>query len=287
MSRVPATSGVGLIWAGLVSLIAVCLCLWQDGDNVCNDGERYTSGKSQPYPFHRRWCGWPKPILKAASVVGLVALGTMMGTPQKALLFCSLPGFWFVAVHRTCVDAVSMALGLGASLLFPFQPYFSVLLAILSGVVHERGPVFAALYAGSPLLLLGLVGVGWWRRAAMPDSDRLVGKGLVHAIRAHKPYTDWLDWKVSLFAARAVPLLAAFYGVSPRAWLALALAWASRVVGTDGARFIWWGTPLLIRELPSDLPWWAVLLHVLTFRRMIGILILLGAARYSVSTFVA
>lgn len=259
---------MSMAWAGLVSAIAVAMFLWQDGENRCNDGDRYTSGKPQPYPFHRRWCGWPKLVLQAVSVGSLVALGAMMGDWKHALLFVSLPGFWFCAVHLTCVDAPSMCLGLLASVLFREHPYCAVLLSCLAGFVHERGPVFAALYAGHPLLLVGLVCVGWWRKPAGADTDKLVGVGTVGAIRAHKPYVDWLDWKLNLLALRGVPFFALFYGTSPLSWVTLAVAFASRLVGTDGARYLFWGAPLLIRELP-DLPSWLVLAHVLTFRRMI------------------
>lgn len=256
-----------MAWAGLVSAIALALCLWQDGENVCTDGERYTSGKLQPYPFHRRWCGWPKRLLQVTSAASLIALGTMMGDWKHALLLVSLPGFWFCAVHLTCVDGPAMCLAMAAGLLWPTQPYAAVLCACLSGFIHERGPVFAALYAGAPLLLVGLVAVGWWREASRP-ANNLVGNGLVASIRAHKPYTDWLDWKLNLFALRGVPLLGAYFGASPLAWLALAVGWASRLVGTDGARFMFWGAPLLIHGLP-DVPLWMVAAHVATFRRMI------------------
>jgi hypothetical protein len=264
-------------WAALISIAAVALCIWQDGDNQCNDGDRYTSGKPQPYPFHRRFCGWNPRALQACSAASLVALGTLMGDAKHALLFVSLPGFWFCAVHLTCVDAVAMVLALGSALLWPEHPMVALPFAVASGFVHERGPVFAALYAGSPLLLLGLVGVGWWRRAASSDKDKLVGRGLVSSIWAHRPYTDWLDWKLNLLSLRGVPFFAAYCNLPVRAWLPLGVAWASRLVGTDGARFIWWGSPLLIRELP-DVPWWLVLAHVVTFRRMIGVLIVLGAS---------
>ncbi len=255
-------------WAGLVSFAAVMLFVWQDGENICNDGERYTSNKPQPYPFHRRWCGWPKRLLQFTSVASLTALGALMGDWKHALLLASLPGFWFCAVHLTCVDAPSMLLGFVAALLWPHAPYQAAMCACLAGFIHERGPVFAALYAGSPVLLVGLVAVGWWRRPALADRDQLVGRGLIHSIRAHKPYTDWLDWKVNALSLRGVPLLAAFYGASPQAWLSLAVAWASRLVGTDGARFLFWGAPILIRELP-DFPTWMLALHLYTFRRMV------------------
>ncbi len=255
-------------WAALVSLLAVAMFLWQDGENVCNDGERYTSGKPQPYPFHRRWCGWPKRMLQVSSVLSLATLGMMMGDWKHALLLVSLPGFWFCAVHLTCVDGPAMCLAMASSLLWPHYPFHAVLCSCLAGFIHERGPVFAALYAGSPLLLVGLVAVGWWRKAAVPDKDKLVGQGLIFSIRAHKPYTDWLDWKLNVFALRGVPLLGAYYGSPPLAWFTLAVGWASRLVGTDGARFMFWGAPLLIRELP-DVPMWMVAVHVVSFRRMI------------------
>jgi hypothetical protein len=255
-------------WASIVSLAAIALCIWQDGVQPCNDGDRYTSGGAQPYPFHRRFCGWNPWMLRAASLVGLAAMGTMMGDAKHALLFVSLPGFWFCAVHLTCVDAPAMALALLAAVVFPHNIYIAAGLSCLAGFVHERGPVFAALYAWHPFLLVGLVCVGWWRSPAKSDKDKLVGHGLLSSIWAHRPYNDWLDWKVNVLALRGLPFFAAYYGASPRALAALAVAWASRLVGTDGARFIWWGSPLLIRELP-DIPWWLVLAHVVTFRRMI------------------
>jgi hypothetical protein len=203
-------------------------------------------------------------------------MGALMGTWQGAVLLMTLPGAWFVATHPTTVDAPSMLLALVASLLFPTSPYAAALLACLSGFIHERGPVFACLYtlaggiwAGPLFLLVGLVAVGWWRTPARPDRDELVGRGLLHALKVHRPYVDFLDWKVNLFALRAVPFAAAYYGASPFAWVSLAVAWFSRVVGTDACRYAFWGAPMLIRQLPPDFPAWAVGVHLATFRRAI------------------
>jgi hypothetical protein len=66
---------------------------------------------------------------------------------------------------------------------------------------------------------------------------------------------------------RGLPLLAAGYGVSPGAWATLAIAWGSRLVGSDLGRFVFWAAPALIRDLP-DVPAWMVILHAATFRRM-------------------
>lgn len=235
----------------------------------CNDGDRYTSGKAQPSPFHRRWCGWNATALRVVTWLSLVALGALMPGWKGAVLLLTLPGAWFLATHPTTVDAPAMLLALVAALLFPTCPYVAVLLACLSGFIHERGPVFAALYAGSPFLLIGLVAVGWWRRPAPPDADKLVGRpGLIATIQAHRRYTDFLDWRVNLLSLRGLVPLAAYYGVSPLAWLAVLVAFASRLVGTDASRFLFWAAPVLVREL-GDVPAWLVLVHACSFRRMI------------------
>ena len=214
-----------MIYAALITAALVALYAWQDGILDCNDGRRYTSRAAQPYPFHRRWCGWPKRALQVASLGSLVALGALMGDWKRAVLLGTLPGFWFIATHPTTVDAPSMLLALLAAMLLPSHPYAAVLLSCLSGFIHERGPVFAALYAWHPLLLVGLVAVGWWRKAAAADGDQLVGRGLLYSLRAHKPYVDFLDWRLNIVALRAVPLLGEYYGASVQAWAALAVAW--------------------------------------------------------------
>lgn len=256
-----------MMHALLASLAVVAVYLWQDGIVACPDGARYTSGRSQPYPFHRRWCGWPEWLLTAVSLASLVALGVLMGTWQRAIILMTLPGAWLIATRPTTVDAPCMLLALGAALLFPSQPYVAVLLSCLAGVIHERGPVFAALYAWHPLLLVGLVCVGWWRKAAPADNDVRVGRGFVYSLLVHRRDHDWLGWQQTAFALRCLPLFAAAYGVSPAAWATLAVAWASRLVGSDLGRFAFWAAPALVRELP-DVPSWLILVHVATFRRM-------------------
>jgi len=101
----------------------------------------------------------------------------------------------------------------------------------------------------------------------VPDGDRLVGRGLVFSVFAHRKYVDFLDSKVNLGMLRGVLPMAAYYGASPAAWSTLAVAWMSRLVGSDGARFVFWAAPALIRDLP-EVPVWMILAHVVTFRRM-------------------
>ncbi len=241
--------------------------LWQDGIRDCPDGKRYTSGIAQPYPFHRRWCGWSERALVITSLGSLLALGALMGDWKHALVFGSLPGFWLVATRPTSVDGPAMLLALSASLLWSVSPYAAIACSCLAGFIHERGPVFAALYAWNPILLVGLVAVGWWRKPAEADGDIRVGRGLRWALHIHRQDHDWLSWEQTLFALRGLPLFAAGYGATPGAWMTLGFAWASRLVGSDLGRFAFWGAPILVRDLP-ELPVWMVLLHTVTFRRM-------------------
>lgn len=263
-----------MILAALATLAVMACYAWQDWHDFrpldCNDGRRYCSGKPQPSPFHRRFCGWNKHVLTVVTLASMLALGTLMGDWKRALLLISLPGAWLITTHPTCVDAPAMLLAWVAGLLFPHHPYFAVALSCASGVIHERGPVFAALYAWHPLLLVGLVGVGWWRKASQgADKDAFSGqRGLWGAVKAHKPYNDFLDWRVTFFSTRAVLPLAAYYGAPASAWATLAVAWGSRIVGTDFARFIFWAAPALIVALPG-VPAWMVVVHLLAFRRQI------------------
>lgn len=263
LERVPA-------WAlsALVALVVLALMVWNDGMHACNDGRRYTSGLPQPTPFHRRWCGWPKKLLTASSVAGLVFVAATLGSWWQSLLFVTLPGVWFVATRPTTVDGVAMGLAWGAALLFPINPYAAVGLSCLSGFVHERGPVFAALYAWHPLLLVGLVCIGWWRKPWPKDTDPFVGlSSLRETILVHKKMQDWLSWKGYVISTRAVIPIAALVGVPLSAWVALAVAHASRIVATDNSRIVLWGAPPMIAAM-HGVPMWAVAVHALTFTRM-------------------
>lgn len=257
-----------MTFALLASLVCVAAIAWQDGTHDSNDGNRYTSGKPQPTPFHRRFCGWNKRVIQAVSLGSMVALGMCMGDWKRAVLLLTLPGAWFCITHPTTTDALCMLLGWLSSLLMPEHAPFAVLLSCLAGFVHERGPVFAALYAWHPLPLLGLVCVGWWRKPAGQDHDRLVGHGIWEQVKAHRPYVDLLDGKMVALGYRAALPIAAWWGTSPRAWAAVALAFGSRVMGTDTCRYLFWAAPPLIAD-SHDVPLWVLAAHLVTFRRAI------------------
>lgn len=255
----------------LASAVCIGTYVWQDGISRCNDGDRYTSGKAQPTPFHRRFCGWNEGFLQVCTYASLFLLGMAMGEWWKAVLLLMLPGGWFIARHPTCTDAVTMALAWGASLLLPEHPYVAIGLSLASGFIHERGPVFAALYAWNPVLLIGLCAVGWWRTPAKQDHDKLVGVGFWGAIKAHKPYVNLLEGRLLWYGYRMVGVLACAWMTSVRAWAAVAVAFGSRILGTDTCRYLFWAAPAAI--VATDVPAWAVVpavgIHLATFRKAI------------------
>ncbi len=260
---------MAVIFAALTSLAILLLMLWQDGVSDCNDGKRYTSCAPQPTPFHRRLHNWPRRVLMAATWLSAIAIGASLGSWQRALMFATLPGVWFCITRPTTVDMPCMALAWGSSMAWARGMHpLAIALSCASGCMHERGPVFAALYSLSPVPLVGLVAVQWWAKAAPPDDDKLVGLvGIRAVLKAHKPYTDYLVWKQWLLPTRALVPLAAWSSVPPAAWLAFGVAQASRVMGTDNSRFVMWGTPPLLMAIDRCPPW-VLALHAMTFVRV-------------------
>lgn len=256
----------------LASTFPLALYVYQDGFVASNDGARYTSGKPQPWPFHRRFCGWPKNVLVGLTAISLVVLGLTMGTPGKALLLLTLPGAWFAMTRGTCVDALAMMLAWLASLYWREGHLFvAVILACVAGFVHERAPVFAAAYAFSPVLFVGLVvpfaAAPLRGEAPSEERDPFVGLSLVEQVRVHKRHVDLLDPKVFALAFRGVLPLSLYYGPTSAGGLALTVATLTRIFSTDPCRILFWAAPPLVAALPDDLPWWAVGLHVLSFYR--------------------
>lgn len=250
----------------ITTLVILSVVLWQDGINDCNDGVRYTSGKLQPSPFHRRFCHWPKRTLQWVSLLSMVGLGVSMRDPYRAAVLLTLPGAVFVATHPTCTDAPCMLLAWMSSTLIDIHPAIAVAMSCAAGVMHERGPVYAAVYSMSPWPLLGLAAVRWWARQAPCDADRLVGNTFIGSVRAHKPYQDLLDPWTVVYGLRGSLGMAVYYGCSTRAWMSLALSFGSRIIGTDTCRFMFWAAPPLIADA-HDPALWMVFAHVLTFRR--------------------
>lgn len=256
------------VWSAVIAVLFIAMYVYQDGVQPCNDGRRYTSRRRQPSPFNRRFCGWNAELLAWCTWCFLLLTAVTLGAWWKALLFMTIPGVGFCATRPHTVDAVSMGLAWGAALHVPHHPGMACALALASGFVHERGPVFAALYAWHPLPLVGLLGVMWWRKSAPSDGDPYVGLPTLRAtLAAQKKMQDYVDWKGWLYPTKAIVPLAATEQVAPSAWLALALATATRIMGTDNARFVMWGVPPVLASM-TRAPLWLVAVHAMFLVRM-------------------
>ncbi len=262
------------LFAAGIAVLVLAMFVHQEGIRSCPDGRRYCSGKPQPKPFHRRFCSWPAKLLTPLTWLSLLFVAVSFGTWWQSLLFITLPGVALVATRPTCVDGPTMALAWGSSLLWPTHPVLAVALSCLSGAVHERGPVFAALYCWSPWPLLGLAAVQWWRKPARWDGDPYVDiSGLSNIIRQHRPWHDFLDWRGWVLPTRAVIPLAAMSSAPMSAWTALLVASATRLVGTENGRFLAYGAiPLIAATHADPLPtfalYGAVAMHAQTLSRL-------------------
>lgn len=266
-----------MIWAAIAAVAVLGLYVHQDGIHRCQDGDRYTSGKLQPHPFHRRICSWPPRVLMVVSWASFIAIATLLGGWRASLLFMTLPGVWFCVTHPTTVDGPSMLLAWLSSLAWAHgHPWVSVLCSCVAGLVHERAPMFAALYAWHWMPLVGLVVplLRGLREPARPNhaspelADRLVGHGTWGAIWAHKDYIDMMGDSGLVWSLRGLPAIAALVGAGPSAWASLVAAYLSRIIGTDTSRYMLWAAPPLCAGM-VDAPVWMLALHVMTFRRVV------------------
>ena len=142
------------------------------------------------------------------------------------------------------VDVPAMTFALSTAAMVEHRMWWAAVpCALLAGATCEKAPVFAALFAWSPLPLLGLVAVGWWRK---PGPDPLTGPAadaLVRPLRSswehHKALPLWvwvLPWGAGL-AALAAP--------TPQLWATLAAAYALTIVANYTVRLYQWAWPVV------------------------------------------
>lgn len=117
---------------------------------------------------------------------------------------------------------------------------------LLAGAARESAPVFIAAGTLNPLALIGLLGVGWWRKScpAPPDIAHLSGSplkmfrthGLTKLTRGFE--ADWF-WKIG-------PAAIALISLDPRAYAASLVGVAEMLVASDKIRLLLHGLPFLL-----------------------------------------
>jgi len=262
------------------------------------DSARYVlagQGHRVARPFHLRWLlpfvcrdvprrwwivwslSWP--LTAAAMVVLALGRGLELGPAVgAAALLVALPGLLGpVVVRPVGVDLPALAVGLWAAALLELGWWpAAVVLVLVAGSVKESTPVFAALWAWHPLLLVGLLAPAIRAVCSRPELDPVTAGNPtlleVHnhpvrtALEAHRDRARdawlWLwPWGASL-AALVRPSVAV---VST-----LVAAHAQLLVATDTVRLLHTAAgpvvalaaaevipgPLLILAAAASFMWW-------------------------------
>ena len=288
----------------LLGVMAVALWWYRYQTTPTQDGGAYlvvAAGHPCPPPFRwrrlqtllRPWCrgvspqppAWSTPfaqaptavrIWTAASWIALAVSSGLVGVYAEqhgvsgllaAGLWVSLP--WFRGLVRCPVltDQVAMMLALAAAV----APWWaSVPLALLAGRANERAPLFAAVFAWSPLPLIGILAPAWaWWRAPecrlLPwlKEERYRPWKAMRSYHGGAPlYEFMLPWGAGLVAVGRVSLQLA---------AALLLGYGQLLVASDRARLFQWGAPVVVvaaasvlGTAPEWLMWLVVGAHVVS-----------------------
>jgi hypothetical protein len=255
-------------------LTAACACLaiawyrYRYGRILTPDGVAYlraAGGEPVSSPFRWRLAArvlgrLPSWAWDSVSLASLLASSCLVGALSEragasprlaACLWLGLP--WVRSLVRCpwLLDQVGMLAALGAALApWPYQ----VPLALVAGACSERAPVFAAVFAWSPVPLVGLIVPGLAavltrRGATMPEHPTqpwVTGRALLQATPTWRLV---VPWGACLAGACTVQTGAA-----------LALGYAQCLVATDRVRLYQWAAPVVcvaaagaLQDLPAPL----------------------------------
>lgn len=257
--------------------------------NVTPDGLRYLH-PSPPAPFHRRallpWLCRENPrrwLIQAWVGYALLLVGTwgLVGGWQgvaAAALVAPLPGILLGIRFPVLVDLGALGLATSAAALWVNGiEWAAIVLVVLAGAAKESAPVFAAAFAWSPWLLVGLAApllIGLIRKpGAMPEMGDEHQWILDHPIKASRKYHDGM--LRSLSPALLLPWGACVVALAAPSWqlaAVLALAYGQLLVATDTVRLYQWAAPTVaIAATQAVEPqWWPVLIALTAFNPLRG-----------------
>ncbi len=253
------------------------------------DGARYLAAQP-PAPFHVRallpaLCGHQARRWQVAAWAGVAA--TLAGTmilagagwqgAAAAALVAGLPMVRFNLAHPVLVDSAALGLAtLAAAAWHAGGHPAAIVLVILAGAAKEAAPLFAAVFAWSPVLLVGLIAPAVIASLRTPGSDVLDEHNawiLAHPVKAARQYHAG-------YLAGANPILVAPWGacvvaLAAPSWqlaAALVLGYAQLVTATDTVRLYQWAAPVVAIAATGAVPaaWWPVLIVATVFNPLRG-----------------
>jgi hypothetical protein len=250
------------------------------------DSRRYVSmaeGRGAPRPFCYRWllpavCGASLVRWRVASVFGVlltcIGIVSLCQTWWQALagviVFVALPMTEFNLRNPVLTDSLSLGLATVSAALFVNDLVVpAVLVACVAGMVKESAPVFAALFAFSPWLLLALIPVLVRMVVVKPGIDVVTGPGIEDTLL--HPFRTGVRFHKAMVLKRSEYLIAPWGGllialtvVDVRLALCLVVAYGQLLIATDTVRLYQWCAPLVIVYAVACVPAPWLLLLVLS-----------------------
>jgi hypothetical protein len=193
------------------------------------------------------------------------------------LLICGFPGLWWNHFRRpVLVDPTAMTWTVLASALSLHGWWPAALLVVLvAACMKETAPVFAACFALSPLLLLGLVAPlirrvtarGVEELGAEELSDPIGSARRAHAAHVFDPVVMIAPWGVGVLA-----VLARDRTIVTVVTLAACLGYAQLAVAVNTVRLYQWAGPAVALATASVLPagWGPAVLLLHLFNPLAG-----------------
>lgn len=240
--------------------------------NVTPDGLRYLAmgkGDRAARPYHLRWllpalaktdvCRWA--WASRLSVVLLGLLGWWFTGSVWMASAVALPGVLFNWRYPVLVDATGMVLALFAACLWPICWPAALLVVLVAGMTRETGPVWAALWAWNPVLLVGLIPVGLrWLQTQGVEQDPSMQRWVEHPVLASW-FAHWGRWREPQFLLvpwagllLGVAVLAPWTVNSTRLAIGLVLGYGQLLVAHDEVRLYQWAWPSLALACTQALP---------------------------------
>ncbi len=227
---------------------------------ITPDGWRYMAmarGEGAPKPYHYRWLlptalgtderkwTWTSRVSVLAM---LPAMRWMTGRWAPGLFVFGLDGVWGMArKYPTVVDPFAMLAAIAAGAATRRRRWVAaIVLSLVAGAAKETAPVFAALYAGNPLPLVGMVSPAVM--ATRPEGPDVTDDFSHSAVIAPFESAWWVrqgkafDWR--LWIAPFGALVAGVNG-DPRTLATVAAAYGQTVAAVDTTRLVQWAWPVL------------------------------------------
>lgn len=243
------------------------------------DGVRYLAlagGERVPRPFHFRWLApsllgtdeerWRRALIPTSIALALSGVQYAGWIALAAVGLTGLRINWRLPV---LVDLHAMSWALIAANVARYDVRVAVCCALIAGCVKETSPVFAALYAWNPWLLLALAAPAvraLWKPGPDPLEQIAPGslavRALTHPILAAREAHAgrWFDPR--LWVLPWGGLLAGFYAPTWQVGATLAAAYGQCLIATDTIRLYVWAWPALAAHAGDVVPvgWWPLLI---------------------------